>query len=248
MTVLGYLSCLLHLFCWSKKKLKVCLTWWTVIPRRLWFWKWVDFLKYIFYFYEGQLKIWFKRLWFTQEWKINVTVVFLFEKLQALEKYKYEQSLEHTSQFIEKLGKELEEYHKHLARFKKVNENATQDSLINTWMVRYFSSAPHATRSLVNVGFDAWFLVLFFIFIKENTIQSDLESQRFPGESIILFTASKAWVWASEPLYITILPPYNTPQAFSYTIIPPIISDQIPRQDESLFEASLDAKSQKLWS
>ncbi|XP_034223031.1 uncharacterized CRM domain-containing protein At3g25440, chloroplastic isoform X5 [Prunus dulcis] len=47
-------------------------------------------------------------------------------KNKALEKYKYEQSLEHTSQFIEKLGKELEEYHKHLARFKKVNENATQ--------------------------------------------------------------------------------------------------------------------------
>lgn len=75
---------------------------------------------------QANWKFGLKRHWFTHEWKINVTVAFLFEKLQALEKYKYEQSLEHTSQFIEKLGKELEEYHKHLARFKKVNENATQ--------------------------------------------------------------------------------------------------------------------------
>ncbi|GMP39044.1 hypothetical protein CsSME_00010041 [Camellia sinensis var. sinensis] len=37
-------------------------------------------------------------------------------KAKALEKYRFEQSLEHTSQFIEKLEKELEEYHKHLAR------------------------------------------------------------------------------------------------------------------------------------
>lgn len=40
-------------------------------------------------------------------------------KLQALEKYRYEQSLEHTSQFIEKLEKELEEYQEHLARYRK---------------------------------------------------------------------------------------------------------------------------------
>lgn len=40
-------------------------------------------------------------------------------KEQALEKYRYEQSLEHTSEFIEKLEKELEEYHKYVARYKK---------------------------------------------------------------------------------------------------------------------------------
>ncbi|XP_058781632.1 uncharacterized CRM domain-containing protein At3g25440, chloroplastic-like [Vicia villosa] len=40
-------------------------------------------------------------------------------KAKALEKYRYEQSLEHTSQFIEKLEKELEEYHEHVAKFKK---------------------------------------------------------------------------------------------------------------------------------
>lgn len=40
-------------------------------------------------------------------------------KAKALEKYRYEQSLEHTSEFIEKLENELEEYHKHVARFKK---------------------------------------------------------------------------------------------------------------------------------
>lgn len=40
-------------------------------------------------------------------------------KDKALEKYKYEQSLEHTSQFIEKLEKELEDFQKHLAQFKK---------------------------------------------------------------------------------------------------------------------------------
>lgn len=51
-------------------------------------------------------------------------------KNKALEKYRYEQSLEHTSQFIEKLEKELEEYHQHLARFKKVKEDTTQHCLI----------------------------------------------------------------------------------------------------------------------
>ncbi|XP_054777477.1 uncharacterized CRM domain-containing protein At3g25440, chloroplastic-like isoform X2 [Prosopis cineraria] len=40
-------------------------------------------------------------------------------KEKALEKYRYEQSLEHTSQFIEKLEEELEEYHQHLERFRK---------------------------------------------------------------------------------------------------------------------------------
>jgi len=39
-------------------------------------------------------------------------------KQKALEKYRYEQSLEHTSQFIEKLEKELEDYQKHVALFK----------------------------------------------------------------------------------------------------------------------------------
>ncbi|KAK3414168.1 hypothetical protein EUGRSUZ_I02671 [Eucalyptus grandis] len=45
-------------------------------------------------------------------------------KEKALEKYKFEQSLEHTSQFIERLEKELEEYHDHLLRFKKEKEGA----------------------------------------------------------------------------------------------------------------------------
>ncbi|XP_050384083.1 uncharacterized CRM domain-containing protein At3g25440, chloroplastic [Argentina anserina] len=52
-------------------------------------------------------------------------------KNKALEKYWYEQSLEQTSQFIEKLENELEDYHQHLARFKKVKEDATEDCLIN---------------------------------------------------------------------------------------------------------------------
>lgn len=51
--------------------------------------------------------------------------------LQALEKYKYLQSLEHTSQFIEKLEKELEDCHKHLARYKQRKEYAQQDSSTN---------------------------------------------------------------------------------------------------------------------
>ncbi|KAA8536472.1 hypothetical protein F0562_028950 [Nyssa sinensis] len=53
-------------------------------------------------------------------------------KAKALEKYRFEQSLEHTSQFIEKLEKELEEYHKHLARYRKLKENAPHDSVVNT--------------------------------------------------------------------------------------------------------------------
>ncbi|XP_065875877.1 uncharacterized CRM domain-containing protein At3g25440, chloroplastic-like [Euphorbia lathyris] len=39
-------------------------------------------------------------------------------KHKALEKYKFGQSLEHTSQFIEKLEKELEDYLQHVARYK----------------------------------------------------------------------------------------------------------------------------------
>ncbi|KAJ6383911.1 hypothetical protein OIU78_027254 [Salix suchowensis] len=50
-------------------------------------------------------------------------------QFSALEKYRYEQSLEHTSQFIEKLEKELENYQEHVARFKKRKE-ATVDSTI----------------------------------------------------------------------------------------------------------------------
>ncbi|CAL5215201.1 unnamed protein product [Lathyrus oleraceus] len=46
-------------------------------------------------------------------------------KAKALEKYRYEQSLEHTSQFIEKLEKELEEYHEHIAKFKKGKEDTS---------------------------------------------------------------------------------------------------------------------------
>ncbi|KAF8389809.1 hypothetical protein HHK36_024328 [Tetracentron sinense] len=52
-------------------------------------------------------------------------------KNKALEKYKFEQSLEHTGQFIEKLEKELEEYHKHLARYRKGKETVPQDSVPN---------------------------------------------------------------------------------------------------------------------
>ncbi|CAN4108000.1 unnamed protein product [Withania somnifera] len=40
-------------------------------------------------------------------------------KDKALEKYRYEQSLEHTSQFIEKMEKELVGYHEYLARKRK---------------------------------------------------------------------------------------------------------------------------------
>ncbi|XP_019420098.1 PREDICTED: uncharacterized CRM domain-containing protein At3g25440, chloroplastic isoform X1 [Lupinus angustifolius] len=49
-------------------------------------------------------------------------------KAKALEKYRYEQSLEHTSQFIERLEKELEEYHHHVAKFKKRKEDAAKDA------------------------------------------------------------------------------------------------------------------------
>ncbi|KAJ4844111.1 hypothetical protein Tsubulata_045371 [Turnera subulata] len=53
-------------------------------------------------------------------------------KDKALEKYKFEQSLEHTSQFIEKLEKELEEYHKHVARYKKGKEDAVHSTIAGT--------------------------------------------------------------------------------------------------------------------
>ncbi|XP_031271624.1 uncharacterized CRM domain-containing protein At3g25440, chloroplastic isoform X1 [Pistacia vera] len=52
-------------------------------------------------------------------------------KDKALEKYRYEQSLEHTSGFIEKLEQELEEYHKHIALYKKRKEDTNRDSLDN---------------------------------------------------------------------------------------------------------------------
>ncbi|KAK8558782.1 hypothetical protein V6N12_042078 [Hibiscus sabdariffa] len=48
-------------------------------------------------------------------------------KNKALEKYKYEQSLDHTSEFIEKLEKELEEFLEHKARYKKAEESEPQD-------------------------------------------------------------------------------------------------------------------------
>ncbi|KAF6148334.1 hypothetical protein GIB67_025553 [Kingdonia uniflora] len=53
----------------------------------------------------------------------------LFFSLKALDKYKFEQSLEHTSEFIERLEKELEEYHKHVARYRRGKEAAMEDSL-----------------------------------------------------------------------------------------------------------------------
>lgn len=51
-------------------------------------------------------------------------------KNKALEKYKYEQSLDHTSQFIEKLEKELEEYYKHVERYRKGRDISPEDSLL----------------------------------------------------------------------------------------------------------------------
>ncbi|KAF9604184.1 hypothetical protein IFM89_003930 [Coptis chinensis] len=52
-------------------------------------------------------------------------------KNKALEKSKYEQSLEHTSQFIEKLENELEEYRKHIERYKKNKEAVSNDSHVS---------------------------------------------------------------------------------------------------------------------
>ncbi|ESQ56426.1 hypothetical protein EUTSA_v10025736mg [Eutrema salsugineum] len=47
-------------------------------------------------------------------------------KDKALEKYRYEQSLEHTSEFIEKLETELEEYQKYVARYKKKKDEEAE--------------------------------------------------------------------------------------------------------------------------
>ncbi|XVF44741.1 hypothetical protein PTKIN_Ptkin02bG0148500 [Pterospermum kingtungense] len=52
-------------------------------------------------------------------------------KNKALEKYKYEQSLDHTSEFIEKLEKELEEYLEHKAQYTKAKDIGPQDFLDN---------------------------------------------------------------------------------------------------------------------
>ncbi|OMO62930.1 hypothetical protein COLO4_32812 [Corchorus olitorius] len=53
-------------------------------------------------------------------------------KSKALEKYKYKQSLDHTSEFIEKLEKELQEYLDHKARYNKAKEGATQGLVDNS--------------------------------------------------------------------------------------------------------------------
>jgi glutaredoxin 2 len=47
-----------------------------------------------------------------------------------LEKYRFEQSLEHTSKFIEQLEKELEDYQKHVELFKK-REGAIAEEISN---------------------------------------------------------------------------------------------------------------------
>lgn len=52
-------------------------------------------------------------------------------KDKALKKYRYEQSLEHTGWFIEKLEKELEAYYEHVAQYKKGKEDAQPDSSDN---------------------------------------------------------------------------------------------------------------------
>ncbi|XP_058115079.1 uncharacterized CRM domain-containing protein At3g25440, chloroplastic-like isoform X2 [Magnolia sinica] len=52
-------------------------------------------------------------------------------KSKALEKYKFEQSLEHTSEFIEKLEKELEDYHRHIALYRKGKEAAAENPTTN---------------------------------------------------------------------------------------------------------------------
>ncbi|PPR81789.1 hypothetical protein GOBAR_AA38924 [Gossypium barbadense] len=49
----------------------------------------------------------------------------------AMEKYKYEQSLDHTSEFIEKLEKELEEYLEHKAWYHKAKESEPQDFAVS---------------------------------------------------------------------------------------------------------------------
>lgn len=51
-------------------------------------------------------------------------------KAKALEKYKLGQSLEHTSQFIEKLEKELEEYHEYLAQKRERDALMSSDAYV----------------------------------------------------------------------------------------------------------------------
>ncbi|KAK9232855.1 hypothetical protein WN943_023103 [Citrus x changshan-huyou] len=58
----------------------------------------------------------------------------------ALEKYRYEQSLEHTGWFIEKLEKELEAYYEHVAQYKKGKEDAQPDSSIQKRMILVLNS------------------------------------------------------------------------------------------------------------
>ncbi|XP_040873466.1 uncharacterized CRM domain-containing protein At3g25440, chloroplastic-like [Glycine max] len=68
-------------------------------------------------------------------------------KVKALEKYRYEQSLEHTSQFIERLEKGLEEYHQHLAKFKNGKNDIAKDvNLAGT------ASIKSLATSLANIG------------------------------------------------------------------------------------------------
>ncbi|KAB1671213.1 hypothetical protein [Gossypium barbadense] len=60
--------------------------------------------------------------------------IYLFYVLcvyKAMEKYKYEQSLDHTSEFIEKLEKELEEYLEHKAWYHKAKESEPQDFAVS---------------------------------------------------------------------------------------------------------------------
>lgn len=57
-------------------------------------------------------------------------------KNKALEKYKYQQSLDHTSEFIEKLEKELEDYLEHLALYKRKKDNASKHSYAHDELVR----------------------------------------------------------------------------------------------------------------
>lgn len=62
---------------------------------------------------------------------MSITFAFPIQILQALEKYKYEQSLDHTSEFIEKLEKELEQFLEHKARYTKAMDVGPQDFLVS---------------------------------------------------------------------------------------------------------------------
>ncbi|KAL4185944.1 hypothetical protein AMTRI_Chr10g8290 [Amborella trichopoda] len=63
-------------------------------------------------------------------------------KQNALEKYRFEQSLEHTSQFIERMEKELEDYHNHLKLYRKDQNIITEnDSTIDQNIVADDSTA-----------------------------------------------------------------------------------------------------------